>query len=260
MLEPHGGWSAAPQAGPPDGILLLEMFGRLTAAPDAPFRGEGALWSVFRTRAEMMGWERGSSRPGALSSTHEAELTAGSETARLGWAQVGIEEGSSLVRVLPALIQCLEDALGRFGIVESSALQLTAVGMSPAPSRSDATHASWLPWFSAHDHDAAVDAALAFNGEMLRGRAELDILARLGRSGTPFFSFGPSATVPAEFRIVAPPEAPLDRPLSAASRGIAVRMPEWSNAAAAWVLSAAVDATRASASTTAFACRLSRPA
>ncbi|MGE0227602.1 MAG: hypothetical protein AB7I38_02665 [Dehalococcoidia bacterium] len=159
--------------------------------------------------------------------------------------------------VLPALVQCLEDALGRFGIVESSALQLTAVGMSPAPPPSDDTHASWLASFSAR-HDEPVDAALAFDGGMLGTHSELDVAGRLVRPGSPFFSFGTPATVPAELRIAAPPEAPLDRPLSAAIRGIAVRMPEWSSAAAAWVLSAAVEAARASAATTAFACRLSR--
>ncbi|MGE0227603.1 MAG: hypothetical protein AB7I38_02660 [Dehalococcoidia bacterium] len=86
MLERHGGWSAAPRVGPPDGILFLEVFGRLAVHVDAVPPSEGELWSLFRSRAEMLGWERGGLMPGALWSTHEVELAAGVETARLGWA------------------------------------------------------------------------------------------------------------------------------------------------------------------------------
>jgi len=257
MAQHPGGWAAHPDAGSPDAILVLEVFGRLVGAGTIPPIGEGVLWSAFRTRAEMMGWERDFRGASGFWSTHEAELTLGMSTHRIGWVQVGIESGSSPVPVIPALVRCLDDALGRFGLVESSALQLTASHLPPSTATLPAALVSWLAWFDASPAPG-VQAVLAFDGRVLRTDNESDLLDRLSAPGSPSFRIGPLAALAPEQRIEVPSEAPLNGPLAPALRGIRVHLPEWSATAAGWVLAAAVDAARALNPARELAVRLSR--
>ena len=138
-------------------MLFVEAFGQLSR--DANLRGtvseaEEDLYSVFRARAELMGWSTTSARRRPLLwNMNEAELTAGIDESRIGWVQVGLDVGDlestkvpsaparghgwvgyaphgisrraiEPARVLPALIQCFVDALRRFGVVELNALQV----------------------------------------------------------------------------------------------------------------------------------------
>ncbi len=114
---------------------------------------EEDLPSVFRSRAELMQRSAPPRLPCPLLwAMNEAELTAGSAPARIGWVQVGLESGvvepirarpASVsgwaafperrrnfvepARALPALIPCFDDALGRFGVVSLSGLQVTVI-------------------------------------------------------------------------------------------------------------------------------------
>ena len=119
---------------------------------------EEELHSVFRARAELMQWAAPPRLHCPLLWTmNEAELTAGSAPSRTGWVQVGLEAGvvepirarpASVpgwaafperrrnfvepARTLPALIQCFDDALSRFGVIALSGLQVTAKRLEPS--------------------------------------------------------------------------------------------------------------------------------
>ena len=67
----------------------------------------------------------------------EADLCEQNDAPRIATAQVGLEDGVPIVIALPALIQCFDDSLRRFGAVELSGYQVTASGL-------EAMQESWL--------------------------------------------------------------------------------------------------------------------
>ncbi len=134
------------------GTLFLEAFGQLSR--DTSLAGivseEEDLYSVFNARANLMSWATTASarRRVEIWDMNEAELTAGTDASRIGWVQVGlgevVEPGTlelptptrggtgrgfrytslpvvrhsavELPMAVPALIQCFDDALRRFGV------------------------------------------------------------------------------------------------------------------------------------------------
>lgn len=255
-------------------LLFVEAFGQFSRDPNLEgmiLEDEEDLYSVFRARAELMGWSTSSGRPPLLWGMNDAELTAGSDASRIGWVQVGPEVGdseptrvpSAPVRgrryttlwesrgsdepavLLPPLIQCLDDALRRFGVVELSGLQVTAGSLKPsAGSYGDLV--GTLNWFNTTLKGRA-DALVAFDQEFLGGSAEAALVARLRRLNTGSFEFGPVVAVPERHSIKEGVEAPL-RSISPAQSGlgVSVTLPEWTASAAAWVLAIVIDTARAS--------------
>ena len=69
--------------------LFLEAFGQLSPGTALIDSEEEDLYSVFRARAELMGWTTTSADRQLLWGMNEAELTAGSDASRLGFVQVG---------------------------------------------------------------------------------------------------------------------------------------------------------------------------
>ena len=134
--------------------LFLEAFGQLSPGTNLIDSEEEDLYSVFRVRAELMGWSTTSPHGRSLLwNMEEAELTAGIDASRIGLVQVGLGVGDvehyrvppTPVRgfgvrqrpgepsvALTALIQCFEDALRRFGDVDLSGIQVTASGLDPS--------------------------------------------------------------------------------------------------------------------------------
>ena len=135
-------------------------------------------------------------------------MTAGSDGPRIGFVQVGLEVGDieptkappptpgyvgyayaplgarqrpgEPAMALPALVQCFDDALRRFGDVELSGLQVTAYGLDPS-TRSPADHlVSGLNWFNLALKGRA-KALIAFDQELLGGRTEAELVAGLRR-------------------------------------------------------------------------------
>ena len=248
---------------------------------------EEDLYSVFLARAELMSWSTTSNhRKPLLWGMEEAELTAGTDDSRIGWVQVGLEPptggglesgrdlpetrlsfpsgggrtgftrlpGPRRVRtaelpiVLPALIQCFDDALHRFGDVELTGLQVTACQTSdvePSPRSNIRDLVSGLNWFNTTLR-ARADAIIAFDNELLGGHTEVELVAGVQRRNNGSFEFGPAATVPERHRAKAPVEAPLHfRSAGPSGLGLSVTMPEWTASAAGWVLATVVDAARA---------------
>jgi hypothetical protein len=248
--------SFAPYPGAPTpGTLFVEAFGRLSRRIGRPasLSDEGALYSIFSARADFMGWSTtppttsssdvpGHARP-ALWSMEEAELTAGPGTARIGWVQVGLETGVEPALALPALVQCFDDALRRFGEVELDALQVTATRLQPGRGTPFRRLVSALGWFSGTSQ-ARTEAIVAIDEGLLHGRAASELVARLQEMHRGAFEFGPLVAVPPRDVIEVPPEAPMGAHVSPAPWGVSVAMPEWTASAAAWVLALVVEATR----------------
>ena len=252
-------------------LLFVEVFGQLLR--DVNLTGlvsedDEDLYSVFRARAELMGWSTTSDlhRP-ALWGMNDAELAPRTDTSRIGWVQVGLEAGDveptkapsvpvpgfgyaplgvsrrsvEPAVVLPPLIQCFDDALRRFGVVELSGIQVTALFLKPrTPSYGELVGV--LNWFNTIPKGRA-DALITFDQELLGGHTEAELVANLQRKNTGLFEFGPVVAVPEQHSIKPGVEAPV-RSLSPAlsGLGVSVKLPEWTASAAAWVLAMVVDA------------------
>ena len=112
-------------------IIFVEAFGRFLSGGYHP---DEDLYSVFRARSVLMGWYTPPQRePSSLSPVfwrmEEADLCEQNDALRIATAQVGLEDGVPIVVALPALIQCFDDSLRRFGAVELSGYQVTASGL-----------------------------------------------------------------------------------------------------------------------------------
>ncbi len=119
--------------------IFVEAFGRFLSGGYHP---DEDLYSVFRARSVLMGWYTPPPRkPPSLSPVfwrmEEADLCEQNDALRIATAQVGLEAGVPIVIALPALIQCFDDSLRRFGAVELSGYQVTASGL-------EAMQESWL--------------------------------------------------------------------------------------------------------------------
>ena len=253
-------------------LLFVEAFGQLSPGTNLIDSESEDLYSVFRARAELMGWSSTSDRRSLLWGMNEAELTAGIDASRIGWVQVGLNVGDiertevpsarvpgwgyaplgfrqraiEPVAVLPPLIQCFDDALRRFGDIELSGLQVTANFLDDrAQSLGDLV--GMLNWFNTTLKERA-DALIAFDEELLGGNTEAELVASLHRRNTGSFEFGPVVAVPEEHSIKTGFESPI-RSISAARSGLglSVTLPEWTASAAAWALAIVIDTARASA-------------
>ena len=261
-----GSFAAFPGA-PHVGVLFVEAFGRLTR--DTGRAGlasdEEDLYSIFRARAELLGWSAplSSSSSGrntrprpALWGLHEAELSASDGTARIGWVQVGLETSVELSQALPPLAQCFADALGRFGTVELSGLQVTASSLPAIGEPIAWDLISGLNWFNIVPA-GRTNAMIAFDSGLLQTGGDADLLARLQHLNTGPFEFGPLVPASPEYAIEIPAEAPVTATLTPAPQCLSVTLPEWSAASAAWTLAIVIHLAR-TGDTRAFAVRVTR--
>ena len=253
--------------------LFLEAFGQLSPGTNLIDSEEADLYSVFRARAELMGWSTTSPHHRSLLwNMEEAELPAGIDASRIGWVQVGLEVGDveqyrvpptpvpgwAALRVrqrpgepsvaLAALIQCFDDALRRFGDVDLSGIQVTASGLDPSTRSSAGGYLSSVGnWFNT-TMKARANALITFNHELLGGHTEAELVASLQRRNTGSFEFGPVMAVAEGHSIKVPIEMEWIGVSPAHSgRGVSVTLPEWTASAAAWVLASVIDTALASA-------------
>ena len=263
--------------------LFLEGFGQLSPDTYLIDSEEEDLYSVFLAHATLMGWCDTSTRRGPLLwGMEEAELTAGTDATRIGFVQVGLKPGvvgvlepgsdPSAPRpspagrggwtgyaklptprsadavdpaiVLPPLIQCFDDALRRFGVIELSGLQVTASSLEPSTRSCIGDLVSGLNWFNTTPKERT-DALIAVDNELLGGHTEAELFARLQRRNNGSFEFGPVVAVPEQYSIKAGAEYPILSISPAHSGlGLSVTLPEWTASAAGWVLATVIDAAR----------------
>lgn len=256
--------------------LFLEAFGQLSR--DTNLAGivseDEDLYSVFNARADLMSWATTAShrRRPLLWEMNEAELTAGIDASRIGWVQVGlagevvepsraqptpvpgwaalpVSQRSAVepVLALPALVQCFDDALRRFGAVELAELQVTASHLELSTRSCLGDLVAVLNWFNT-TQKARADAIIAISHELLGGHTEAELVASLQRRNTGSFEFGPVVAVPEQHSIKVPVEMPWSGVSPARSGlGVSVTLPEWTASAVGWVLAIVIDAARASA-------------
>ena len=271
-------------------LLFVEAFGQLlrdTNLEGVVSEDEEDLYSVFRARAELMGWTTLSAgRSPLLWNMNEAELTAGIDASRIGFVQVGLEVGEfertkipptpvpdhgyayapfgvrrrsiEPALILPALIQCFDDALRRFGVVELSGLQVSANFLGPRTQTYNDLVGT-LNWFNTTPKGRA-DALIAFDQELLGGHTEAELVADLQRKNTGSFEFGPVVAVPQQHSIKAGVETPVRSfSPSPSGLGVSVTLPEWTASAIGWVLAIVIDAAGTSAPDVSnFAVRVTR--
>ena len=165
------------------------------------------LYSVFNARAELMGLSTTAlSRPPRprLWGVNEAELTPGDSRNRIGFVQVGLDTGNvDPPEALPALAQCSDDALGRFGTVELSALQITATHLGPSLQSCIGDLVAADNWFNLSDK-TGVDAVVVLDQELLGGNTPS--FSRYTRPG--IVEFGQTVTVHEEHLVSIPSETP----------------------------------------------------
>ena len=256
--------------------LFLEAFGQLSPGTNLIDAEEDDLYSVFRARAELMGWSSTTiprPRRPMFWDMNEAELTVGVGASRIGWVQVGLDVGDleparvspapvtgygyaalgvrrrpiEPAMVLPELAQCFDDALRRFGDVELSGIQVTAYDLDPKARSPAGDLVSALNWFNTTLKRKA-DALIAFNQELLGGQTEAELVAGLQWRNTGLFEFGPVVAVPEQHSIKASFEWP-ERAISPvrSGLGVSVMLPEWTASAVGWALATVIDAARAGA-------------
>lgn len=262
--------------------IFLEAFGQLSDSPTIDSREE-CLYSVFRERAELMRWGTTSKGDSLLWSMEEAEITSDTEPYRIGWVQVGMDIGRvdilstpanpdlgrvaspirqrsiNLPMALPALVQCFSDALGRFGVVELSGIQLTASYLNADAQSCTRYLVSVLNWFNMN-LKAEAEAILAFDQGLLEAGKVSELVAELRYRNTYPFEFRTLAAVPDKHKVKVPVD---DMPLYPASpqldTGVFVTLPEWMPSAAGWVLASVIDAAQLiQPGTTDFAIRVTR--
>ena len=276
--------------------LFVEAFGELSR--DANLRGmileeEEDLYSVFRERGELMRWMSSPNDRPMLWGMEEAELTDGDDASRIGWVQVGLNVGpfepireppppvlgqgnappglhwryesfgadrraSEPVEVLPALIQCFDDSLRRFGAVEVSGFQVTASGLETSIGDRLGYLGSVLNWFNL-DSKARADAIVAFDQALLKDDDVHKLVAGLRRRKNGTFEFRSVVDVPDDCMVEVTTSAYLHPVTPQTHQGVLVSLPEWTPSAAGWVLARVINAARALESdTSSFAILITR--
>lgn len=137
-----------PRLGHVNTTVFLEAFGRLTPGTAVIDVEAEDLYSVFHGRAELMGWSTLTTQRPVFWDMHEAELTAGDASARIGWAQVGIVGKGDPLGALPALGQCLDDALRRFGTLTLTGWLQVSIHNLRFPGRGQAAELFPENWFN----------------------------------------------------------------------------------------------------------------
>lgn len=236
--------------------VFVEAFGSLSPPPHTNGlinAEEEDLYSVFRARSVLMSWYsegRATERPMAWH-MHEAEITADDENpgphgSRIAYAQVGLEHhAAELMLRLPALIQCFHDAVRRFGDINLSAIQVTAVGLTPDPPSCLINLISSDNWFNTAT-DTRANAIITFDHETLSNHTETKPFSRFqkGIGGGGLFTFGPLTKASESQRIAVPAETPYFPNTQPSDTALPVTLPEWTPGAIGWAIAAAVDGVR----------------
>ena len=175
------------------------------------------------------------------------------EGAIAGWATISegdvrrFDVGTVKIAVaLPALTQCFDDALRRFGDVELFGLQVTChnahldTGVGPRGG-----HLAYAPnWLDTVAQQARAGAVIAFDQGFLGGHTEAELVASLQRWNTGSFEFGPVVALPEQHSIEVEEQPSLSISPAHSGLGVSVTLPEWTASAAEWVLANVINAAR----------------
>ena len=255
------------------GPVISEREGRKRQTPSSAATEMSLLHIAFDARANLMAWAASSSSHRNLWNLYEAGLTGDRHDAALvGWVYVGLpnpvgpsseiseeeigaegwgkvpipnsygEAAVALPVVLVPLVQCLDDALKRMGVVDVSGFQITCYNaqLTP-PNRVISRMTNGTGWFGAMAGDKA-KAFITFDQGFLAGHSASELLNGIQRRFSGDFSFDQVVAAPEQYWIVNTrgPAATFQP----SGDGIAITLPEWTACAAGWALATVVDATR----------------
>ncbi|MCY3921800.1 MAG: hypothetical protein OXG27_05320 [Chloroflexi bacterium] len=145
------------------------------------------------------------------------------------------------VVAIPPLVQCLDDALRRFGDIDASALQVSATNMTPERRSQLSPLAGVLNWFNVLAAPVGVGAVVTIAADGWDERAAAPVFSFIQQIHSGPFEIGP---------LVAGPDGQAAQPKwrgvywQRVGGGVAVSMPEWSPAAAGWLIATLFDAVR----------------
>lgn len=252
---------------------LIPIAERVAPDPESPQVLREYLWSIFRDRSEHMMWSIDETvQETSLWNVEEAELTYHLHESRLGFAQVSLDVNPATadltelitldepppgldlsqgkwsevptlddagpptnpVVAISPLIQCLDDSLRWFGQLEVSSYQVTGYDLQPAQDqRGWDLLGSVLGWFSVVVPSDVTRANVTLASTRREDDLASQVFARLEGAGASFFRFGPLLSV------LDSEAAGIDwdwLKLGRTDAAIAVSMPEWSTAAAGWLI------------------------
>lgn len=221
--------------------LFVEAFGSTTG--ENTVNADEDLWSVFRGLTQVMGWFSNSDDEPTLWSMEDAGMEEAPSA--VGSVQVGIEPTRLVPRILPAVFQCLNDALQRFGATTEIGFQVTTLRIENLSDDSCMWHlVHVMSWFNL-DVREKFEAVVHFDRGLLGDHDVSTLVAYLERGNNGVFEFRLIDDVPTEARVQLDSLYTVHRrisPIQLADQGILVSMPEWSPSAAGWVLARVIDA------------------
>ncbi len=249
---------------------------RVAPDPESPNEVHESLWSTFLDRSVHMRWStEGSAGTPRVWDVQEAELAYHLGSSRIGFAQVGLEvKGATAVMppkmsnldeltldidlsqagwaavptlddaapstppavAISPLIQCLDDSLRWYGETEVTAYQVT--GYDLLPESADHFLSSVLGWFRVPVPSDITPVIVTLASSHRADTLVSEVLSSIQGTGFHFFEFGPLVDVPADYT------AGLDwgwLGLERGQIGVAVTLPEWSTAAAGWLIAQVFD-------------------
>lgn len=260
----------------------------LPSATLAPIdAAEEDLHSVFRNRAGLMGWLSDSDdQPSRLWAMEEAELTPGDPQGRIGFVQVGVDPGQAggaapppilteaaavdlgiaaqgspavylgylppasidPIGAIPPLIQCVDDALHRFGDVDADAVQLTGRFLPPRAESAELQRHAYTGWFTVAPGTPSVPAVLSVECALAAAPHAGLLRPRLTWAWDGPFRCLPLPQPPPDCRVQLLNDWQLGVRFGEPARpdqlrlAFRVDLPEWTPAAVGWVLMGAADA------------------
>ena len=149
---------------------------------------------------------------------------------------------------LPAFSQCFHDSLARFGDVDVSALQLTALNADRCIAKKSCLSylVRSLNWFNTIT--TPMEAIVSFNRDLIGSDDVSDLVSDLQWRNTAPFEFTGISDVPERYRMEHSPDTWFGESLRPVARqGLLATMPEWSPSAIGWTLARILDAARPTA-------------
>jgi len=192
------------------------------------------LYSVFLSRSQLMSWSPD------LWRLEEAELSNEVDISRAGWVQVGL---TNVAAALPALIQCVNDAIARFGELDVSAVQVTGLFLDRRHPRRLPRHVQARNWFNLSPLAQNPRAHVSVVTDQEEGALASRVQSDLNQANTGSFRFGPAVDPQIGHEAEIPDVAP--RSIFATkyrSGALMVELPEWALSSIGWTLALTMDA------------------
>ncbi|MYI05704.1 MAG: hypothetical protein F4066_12720 [Chloroflexi bacterium] len=166
------------------------------------------------------------------------------DPAGYAYAPHPLERGppSDPVVAIPPLVQCLDDALRRFGDIDATAFEVSATYMTPERRSQLSPLAGVLNWFNVLAVPPRVGAVATLAADGWDERMAVQTFTFIQRAKFGLYSFGGIVRAPKDD---AAGEEMFGIEWVSADTGVAVSLAEWSPAAVGWLIATLFDAVRA---------------